>query len=94
VKVTDTLARPEWWDKTYSRSAKGIDAAVFGNLMDPVPWQELYHNLMHTPESAPGYDGLDNRALRALVRPLSVVALEKLKPKELTTAMSPLSQQR
>jgi hypothetical protein len=69
ARLQDVHARPAWWDRAYNRDAKGIPAAVFAQLADPLPWQEICSALLQVGPSSPGFDGLSGRFLRILVAP-------------------------
>ena len=56
-----TGCRPEWWDRTYCRSAKDIPDGVFGRVMDATTCAEVLELGVRSSDGgkAAGHDGCD-----------------------------------
>jgi hypothetical protein len=54
----DTGSRPWWWDKLYSRDAKGIPSTTFAGLMDLADTTEVRQSITAAEGGkSPGHDG-------------------------------------
>ena len=58
---------PKWWNKMYSRQAKGIPSATWSNLMKPVDWKEVLQTIKSSDsEKAAGLDGVNSDLVKIL----------------------------
>ena len=58
---------PKWWNKMYSRQAKGISSATWSNLMKPVDWKEVLQTIKSSgSEKAAGLDGVSSDLVKIL----------------------------
>ena len=63
--------RPEWWDRMYSRDAKGINSAVFAGIMQEATCAEVRACGVEVANGgkAPGHDGCDIDLWKLLTTP-------------------------